>query len=73
MMHFVAKYFTYHEIRWNDEPMEQGSKMENEVKELLSQPVSWAAPHLDADGKKNWVDIVTTVPQKEKVNEEIKN
>ena len=65
MMHFVAKYFTYHEIRWNDEPLVAGSKMEAEIQELLQQPVSWAGPHLRADGKKNWVDIATDVDDKE--------
>jgi nitrate reductase gamma subunit len=59
MMHFVAKYFTYHEVRWNDRPMERGSRMEREVERLLAQPVSWAGPHVRADGKKTWVDIVT--------------
>jgi len=57
MMHFVAKYFTYHEVRWNDEPMKEGSRMEREVEQLLGQPVTWAGPHLNADGKRNWVDI----------------
>jgi nitrate reductase gamma subunit len=59
MMHFVAKYFTYHEVRWNDTPMIRGSRMEREVERLLAQPVSWAGPHLGADGKKTWVDIAT--------------
>ncbi|MHC4969302.1 MAG: respiratory nitrate reductase subunit gamma, partial [Planctomycetota bacterium] len=54
MMHFVAKYFTYHQVRWNDEPMERGSRMEKEVTGLLGQPMTWKA-----DGKKNWVDIAT--------------
>jgi nitrate reductase gamma subunit len=57
MMHFVAKYFTYHEVRWNDEPM--NPRMEREVEQLLAQPVSWAGPHVRADGKKTWVDIAT--------------
>jgi nitrate reductase gamma subunit len=57
MMHFVAKYFTYHQVRWNDEPMIEGSRMEQEVQRLLAQPVTWAGPHLGADGKRNWVDI----------------
>jgi nitrate reductase gamma subunit len=65
MMHFVAKYFTYHEVRWNDEPLEVGGKMEREIQELLKQPVTWAAPHLRADGKKNWVDIATDTGAKE--------
>ncbi len=59
MMHFVAKYFTYHQVRWDDRPLEPGSAMEREVTELLGQPVTWAAHHVGSDGKKNWVDIVT--------------
>ena len=59
MLHFLAKYFTYHEVRWNDAPLQGNSRMEKDIKKHLNQPVSWAAPHLKADGKKNWVDIVT--------------
>jgi nitrate reductase gamma subunit len=59
MMHFVAKYFTYHQVRWDDRPLEVGGAIEREVEVLLRQPVTWAAPHLGADGKKNWVDIAT--------------
>jgi nitrate reductase gamma subunit len=59
MLHFLAKYFTYHEVRWNDSPITGNKNMQQEVIELLKQPVSWAAPHLKADGNKNWVDIAT--------------
>jgi nitrate reductase gamma subunit len=59
MMHFVAKYFMYHEVRWNDEPIRGNTAMQEEVQTLLGQPVTWAALHLGADGKKNWVDIAT--------------
>jgi len=59
MMHFVAKYFTYHEVRWDDEPVVAGSKLDRELKKLLNQPVTWAAPHVRADGKKTWVDVAT--------------
>jgi len=59
MMHFVAKYFTYHEVRWNDEPMARGSRMERDVEKLLAQPVTWAGPHVHANGTKTWVDIAT--------------
>jgi nitrate reductase gamma subunit len=59
MLHFLAKYFTYHEVRWNDSPMIGNKKMQQEVIDLLNQKVTWAAPHLNADGKKNWVDIAT--------------
>jgi len=59
MMHFVAKYFTYHQVRWDDRPLEPGGSIEREVTELLHQPVTWAAPHVGADGRKTWVDIAT--------------
>ena len=64
MIHFIAKYFTYHEIRWNDAP--QDEKMEKEVRGLLAQPVSWSATHVKADGKKNWVDVTTEEMSDEK-------
>jgi nitrate reductase gamma subunit len=63
MIHFVAKYFTYHEVRWNDAP--QDEKMKRELRGLLAQPVSWSAPHIKADGKKNWIELT-----KKKTNDE---
>jgi len=57
MIHFVAKYFTYHEVKWNDSPKD--ARMEKELQGLLSQPVSWSAEHIKADGKKSWVDLTT--------------
>lgn len=57
MMHFVAKYFTYHKIRWDDQPLDQ--KLERRIQKLLEQPVTWSAEHVKADGKKNWVEIAT--------------
>ncbi|HZD05229.1 MAG TPA: respiratory nitrate reductase subunit gamma, partial [Longimicrobiales bacterium] len=57
MMHFVAKYFTYHQVRWDDRPLEVGGKIEREVLGLLNRPVTWAAPHVAGDGLKTWTDI----------------
>jgi len=59
MTHFFTKYFTWHEVRWNDTPNLPGSKLEKAIQQQLGYPVSWAAPHLKADGKKNWADIAT--------------
>lgn len=57
MIHFIAKYFTYHEIRWDDAP--QDEKTKRELRGLLAQPVSWSAAHIGADGKKSWLDLTT--------------
>jgi len=46
MVHYVAKYFTYHKIRWDDEPNTRGSKLERKLKELLAQSESWSASHI---------------------------
>jgi len=55
MIHFVAKYFTYHAIKWDDSIKD--ARMEKELNELLTQPVSWSAEHIKADGKKSWADL----------------
>ncbi len=60
MTHFFTKYFTYHDVRWEDAPNKTGSKLEKEVVKNVSQPVTWAAPHIQADGKKTWVDLVAS-------------
>lgn len=59
MMHFVAKYFTYHQVRWDDAPLERGGRMERELERLLQQPVTWSAAHVGADGVKNWVEVAS--------------
>ena len=57
MLHFAAKYFFYHNIMWDDEAMQPGSKLERErLKELAYRP-QWAAPHIKAD--RSWLEQVT--------------
>jgi len=65
MSHFIGKYFAYHSIRWNDNPNLPGGKEEEKINELLKQPISWAALHIKADGRKNWVDVVTEIPKED--------
>jgi len=60
MSHFFTKYFMYHDIRWSDEPNLKGGRIERRVAEALKYPVSWSAPHIRGDGKKNWVDVATS-------------
>jgi nitrate reductase gamma subunit len=60
MSHFFTKWFMYHDIRWADEPNMRGSKIEKQVEKVLAYPVSWSAPHIRGDGKKNWVDVATS-------------
>lgn len=55
MMHFFAKWFTYHKIRWDDAPNLRGSSLERKLATLHGMPISWSAPH--AQGLDRWSDI----------------
>jgi nitrate reductase gamma subunit len=63
MMHFVGKYFFYHNIMWDDEMMKRGSAMENDIAAYLNYKMTWSAPHIRKDG--TWVDQVTGGDPKE--------
>lgn len=59
MSHFFTKWFTWHKIRWDDEENVKGGRIEKLVENALQYPVSWSAPHINADGKKSWADLAT--------------
>lgn len=46
MFHAAAKYFFYHAILWDDEPMRPGSPMERDVAACLGDRVTWSAAHI---------------------------
>lgn len=56
MSHFVAKYFLYHSVRWNDTPNERGSKIEKHIMELLNEKISWSGEHIKTG--KTWGEAV---------------
>jgi nitrate reductase gamma subunit len=62
MSHFVGKYFTYHDVRWNDQVNLRGSAIEAKLTEYLTYRPNWSAAHVGADGKRTWADIATTNP-----------
>ncbi|MCP4726639.1 MAG: nitrate reductase [bacterium] len=63
MSHFVAKYFLYHSVRWNDESNERGSKIEKNILEALNKQVGWSADHIRTG--KTWGEVITE-PNNEK-------
>jgi nitrate reductase gamma subunit len=62
MSHFIAKYFLYHSIRWDDTPNEAGGKIGEQIAEYLAYRPTWSAAHVGADGVKTWVDVATANP-----------
>jgi nitrate reductase gamma subunit len=65
MSHFIAKYFTYHSVRWDDSPVRKGGKLEAKAAECLSYKPTWAAAHIGANGKKTWAEIAANKPVSE--------
>jgi len=63
MSHFVAKYFLYHAVRWNDEPIEKGSRLEQSLMANLKKfRINWSAEHMR--GGRSWAEAVTDSPEK---------
>ena len=65
MSHFIAKYFTYHAVRWDDAPNRRGSKIEARIAEYLTYRPTWAAAHIAGDGRKSWAEVATFNPAQE--------
>ena len=57
MVHFAAKYFLYHDVRWSDEPNARGSKIEQRVMSAFNYGVSWRADHIQTG--KTWAEVAT--------------
>jgi hypothetical protein len=59
----VSKYFMWDKVKWDDDPNVGDPGMDSKIKEYLAYPVSWASPHVGAEGgKKTWADVATTNP-----------
>jgi len=65
MSHFIAKFFTYHSIRWDDAPNRRGGKLEAKIAEYLTYRPTWSAAHLAADGRKTWAEVAAHNPAQE--------
>ena len=62
MSHFIAKYFTYHSIKWDDMPATRAVEMQKTLAKYLTYRPHWSAPHIQGDGTKTWADIATANP-----------
>ena len=60
MAHFIAKYFTYHGIRWDDRP--NNRSIEARIAEQLTYKPTWSAAHVGAGDGASWADVATRKP-----------
>jgi nitrate reductase gamma subunit len=63
MAHFIAKYFTYHQVRWDERANVPGGSIEKRMAEYLMYRPTWSAPHIAA-GDRTWAEIATSNPAK---------
>jgi nitrate reductase gamma subunit len=61
MVHFLAKYFTYHKVRWDDREATPGSTLEKRLRGYLDFGVTWSADHIG--GGSTWLDVATSLPE----------
>jgi nitrate reductase gamma subunit len=63
MTHMVSKYFMWDKVKWDDEPNRGDAGMDTKISAYLGYPVSWAAPHIGAEGgRKSWAEVATSNP-----------
>lgn len=60
MSHFVAKWFTYHNVRWDDRPT--GDRVRARMTEYLTYRPTWSAAHMGTDETRSWSDIAASDP-----------
>ena len=65
MAHFIAKYFAWHSVRWDDRRNERGGRMQTEMAANLGRKPTWAAEHVGADGERTWAEVASTNPAQE--------
>ncbi len=62
LQHGIAKFFSYHRVRWDDERNVRGGRLEKELQDQLNWPVTWSAPHVNCT---RWADVADRKDGKE--------
>ena len=65
MGHVFMKYFTWHDIRWDDTAAQFSPKIQAKMMENLGRKPTWSADHIKGDGNKTWADIATKPVEQE--------
>lgn len=68
LTHMYMKYFTWHQVRWDDAATIHHPANDRDLKANLQRPVSWHAAHIAGSGANTWSDVVAPVPPTEARN-----
>ena len=58
MTHAYMKYFTWHQVRWDDSPIAHDPHAAETLAVNLQRKASWAALHIAAGGAATWSEVV---------------
>lgn len=58
MTHAYMKYFTWHQVRWNDSASVRDPHAASKLAVNLRRKASWAAPHITAGATADWAEVV---------------
>ena len=58
MTHAYMKYFTWHDVRWDDSPSSRNPHAAEVLAVNLGRRSSWAAPHIAAGDRATWSEVV---------------
>ncbi|MEW5899560.1 MAG: hypothetical protein AB1652_10395, partial [Bacillota bacterium] len=67
LLHYAAKFFTFHKVLWDDGVNTKGSAIDKRITAQLAFPVTWSAPHI-APGK-TWAEEAQIVDGRDVDNE----
>lgn len=63
MFHFVAKYFLYHRVRWEDAPNPRGGPLEQRLQQAMNYGVGWRGAHVA--GARTWGEAAAGPPKEQ--------
>ena len=58
MTHAYMKFFTWHDIRWDDSPSSGDARAAEVLAVNLARQSSWAAPHIASGNTASWSEVV---------------
>jgi nitrate reductase gamma subunit len=59
MTHMFMKYFTWHDVRWDDTPTRFNEGSRTALANNLERRVSWQAPHIHGASEQSWAEVVS--------------
>lgn len=63
MTHAFMKFFTWHQVRWDDRASTYDPSASATLAAHLELPITWSAPHVASNGKRSWRDVVNSKEQ----------